>query len=45
MEYIEWVGETFGAEHAERYVGVYTRRRLNFRLGVNAIRRSQLELC
>ena len=21
LEYIEWVGETFGAEHAERYAG------------------------
>jgi len=24
LEYIEWVGETFGAEHAERYAADYT---------------------
>ncbi len=34
LEYIEWVGETFGAEHAEHYAGDYTGRRLNFKLGM-----------
>ena len=44
LEYIEWVGETFGAEHAERYAGDYTGRRLNFKLGMSAIRSYEFEL-
>ena len=44
LEYIEWVGETFGAEHAERYVGDYSGRRLNFKLGMSAIRSYEFEL-
>jgi selenocysteine lyase/cysteine desulfurase len=27
LEYIEWVGETFGAKHSERYVVKYTGQR------------------
>jgi hypothetical protein len=27
LEYIEWVGETFGAKHSKRYVGKYTGQR------------------
>jgi selenocysteine lyase/cysteine desulfurase len=44
LEYIEWVGETFGMEHAERYTGDYTGRRLSFKLGMSAIRSYEYEL-
>lgn len=44
LEYIEWVGETFGAEHAEHYTGNYTGRRLRFKLGMSAIRSYEFEL-
>jgi cysteine desulfurase family protein (TIGR01976 family) len=44
LEYIEWVGETFGAEYAERYAGDYTGRRLKFKLGMSAIRSYEFEL-
>ena len=38
LEYIEWVGETFGAEQVEHYAVEYTGRRLSFKLGMSAIR-------
>ncbi len=44
LEYIEWVGETYGAEHAERYAGAYSGRRLSFKLGMSAIRSYEFEL-
>ena len=44
LEYIEWVGETFGAEHAERYAADYTGQRLRFKLGMSAIRSYEFEL-
>ena len=44
LEYIEWVGETFGAEHTERYAGDYSGRRLNFKQGMSAIRSYEFEL-
>ena len=44
LEYIEWVGESFGAEHAERYAADYTGRRLRFKLGMTAIRSYEFEL-
>ena len=44
LEYIEWVGETFGAEHAERYGSEYSGRRLNFKLGMSAIRGYEFRL-
>jgi selenocysteine lyase/cysteine desulfurase len=43
-EYIEWVGETFGAEHAERYAGEYSERRLNYKLGMSVIRSYEYSL-
>ena len=43
-EYIEWVGETFGAEQAERYAGEYTGRRLSYKKGMSAIRSYEFEL-
>ena len=44
LEYIEWVGETFGAEHVERYAGDYSGRRLSFKQGMSAIRGYEFEL-
>ncbi len=44
LEYIEWVGETFGEEHTERYAAEYTGRRLCFKLGMAAIRSYEFEL-
>jgi selenocysteine lyase/cysteine desulfurase len=44
LEYIEWVGEMFGAEHAERYASDYSGRRLSFKLGMSAIRGYEFEL-
>jgi selenocysteine lyase/cysteine desulfurase len=45
LEYIEWVGKTFGEEYAERYAGDYAGRRLSFKLGMAAIRSYEFELC
>jgi selenocysteine lyase/cysteine desulfurase len=42
LEYIQWVGETFGAEHAVRYANDYSGRRLSFKLGMSAIRSYEL---
>jgi selenocysteine lyase/cysteine desulfurase len=44
LEYLQWVGKTFGVEHAERYAGEYSGRRLNFKLGMSAIRSTESEL-
>jgi selenocysteine lyase/cysteine desulfurase len=44
LEYIEWVGETFGAEHAEGYAGEYSGRPLSLKLGMSAIRSYEYEL-
>jgi cysteine desulfurase family protein (TIGR01976 family) len=44
LEYIEWVGKTFGAEHAERYSSEYSGQRLNLKLGMSAIRSYEYEL-
>ncbi len=44
LEYIEWVGQTFSAEHAERYAGDFSGRRLSFKLGMSAIRGYEFEL-
>jgi cysteine desulfurase family protein (TIGR01976 family) len=44
LEYIEWVGETFGAEYTERYTADYTGQRLSFKLGMSAIRSYEFEL-
>ena len=38
LEYIEWVGKTYGEEHAERYVADYYGKRLLFKQGMAAIR-------
>jgi selenocysteine lyase/cysteine desulfurase len=44
LEYIKWVGETFGDEHAERYAAGYAGRRLRFKNSMAAIRSYEFEL-
>jgi len=44
LEYIEWVGETFAAEQAERYAADFSGRRLRFKQGMSAIRSYEFEL-
>lgn len=44
LEYIEWVGETFGTEQVEHSAGDYTGQRLSFKLGMSAIRSYEFEL-
>jgi cysteine desulfurase family protein (TIGR01976 family) len=44
LEYIQWVGETYGADQLERYSGEYSGRRLSFKLGMSAIRSYEFEL-
>jgi len=44
LEYIEWVGKSFGGQHSERYAADYSGRRLNFKLGMSAIRSYEFEL-
>jgi selenocysteine lyase/cysteine desulfurase len=44
LEYLEWVGKTYGAEHAERYSSEYSGQRLNLKLGMSAIRSYEFEL-
>jgi selenocysteine lyase/cysteine desulfurase len=44
LEYFEWVGETYGAEFAERYALEYSGRRLLFKQGMAAIRSYEFEL-
>jgi len=44
LEYIEWVGETFGEEHAERYAGEFSGRRLKLKQGMSAIRSYEFDL-
>jgi cysteine desulfurase family protein (TIGR01976 family) len=44
LEYIEWIGQMFGAEHAERYASEYSGRRLSLKLGMSAIRSYEYEL-
>jgi selenocysteine lyase/cysteine desulfurase len=44
LEYLEWVGQTFGAEHAERYAADYSGWRLSFKLGMSAMHSYEFEL-
>jgi cysteine desulfurase family protein (TIGR01976 family) len=44
LEYLAWVGQTFGAEHAERYAGRFTGRRLHLKTGMSAIRAYEMEI-
>jgi selenocysteine lyase/cysteine desulfurase len=44
LEYLEWVGKTFGEEQLECYAGDYSGRRLHLKLGMSAIRAYEFEL-
>ena len=44
LEYIEWVGENFGAEFTEHYAGDYSGRRLCFKKSMSAICSYEYEL-
>ena len=44
LEYLAWVGETFGREHAERYQGAFAGRRLLLKQAMSAIRAHEIEM-
>jgi len=44
LEYFEWLGKTFGAEHREQYAGTYDGRRLTFKTAMTAIRAGEFEI-
>jgi cysteine desulfurase family protein (TIGR01976 family) len=44
LEYIQWVGETFGEHHAEGYSGIYKGRARVLKQGMHAIRSYESEL-
>jgi cysteine desulfurase family protein (TIGR01976 family) len=44
LEYFEWLGQTFGAEHQELYAGQYTGRRLTFKTAMSAARAYEITL-
>jgi cysteine desulfurase family protein (TIGR01976 family) len=44
LEYLEWVGETFGGYYAEKYAGKYQGRALKLKQAMNAIRAYEYEL-
>lgn len=44
IEYLEWVGKTFGGEHAERYHRKFNGRRLHLKQAMSAIRAYEFEL-
>ncbi|MGD8813393.1 MAG: cysteine desulfurase-like protein [Anaerolineales bacterium] len=44
LEYLSWLGETFGAEHAERFDGVRPDMRLHLMQAMSALRAREMEL-
>jgi len=44
LEYLEWVGANFGADHATKYASDYSGRRLRLKQGLAAIRAYEYEL-
>ncbi len=44
LEYLEWVGQTFGEEYAELYAGRYSGRALSFKQAMTAIHAYETEL-
>lgn len=44
LEYLAWIGETFGAEHGERYRESYSGRRLLLKQAMGAIRAYEIEM-
>ncbi len=44
LDYLTWVGETFGGEHAERYRPTFDGRRLLLKQAMSAIRAHEIEM-
>ena len=44
LEYLEWVGANFGADHATKYATDYSGRRLRLKQGLAAVRAYEYEL-
>ncbi len=44
LEYLEWLGNTFGSEHAELYQEEYSGRRLAFKQAMAALRSYEMEV-
>ncbi len=44
LDYLDWIGATFGAEHAERFAGKFHGRRLRLKQAMAAIRAYEVEL-
>ncbi len=44
LEYLSWIGATFGGEHAERYAQAFSGRRLALKQALAAIRAYEMEL-
>jgi cysteine desulfurase family protein (TIGR01976 family) len=44
LEYLAWLGETFGGEHAERFNGVHPDMRLHLMQAMSALRAHEMEL-
>lgn len=44
IEYLEWVGETFGSEYTEKYQGRFSGRALRLKQAMSAIRAYEFEL-
>jgi cysteine desulfurase family protein (TIGR01976 family) len=44
LEYIQWIGETYGDEHRELYAEHYEGRKLSLKLGMSALRAYEYEL-
>jgi cysteine desulfurase family protein (TIGR01976 family) len=44
IEYLEWVGKTFGVDHEGKYAGRYSGRRLHLKQAMSAIRSYEYEI-
>lgn len=44
LEYLEWIGKTFGDEQTEKFQGDYSGRKLIFKQAMNAIRAYEFEI-
>jgi cysteine desulfurase family protein (TIGR01976 family) len=44
IEYLQWVGQTFGQDHAEKYAGRFSGRRLHLKQALAAIRAYEYEI-
>jgi selenocysteine lyase/cysteine desulfurase len=44
VEYLQWVGQTFGGDHLEKYAGHFSGRRLQLKQAMSAIRAYEFEI-